>query len=226
MERYAKISNRNHGSARMDGPIRSLRAGSSILAWGLAVALAAPLTLLAANAAPQKNKNKENDLETAGIVSPVPLPDQQLIETAVSEMLGAWQIGEVDRLHKYYADDVMVVSAANEAPLIGWDAYSKAYKAQFARTQGTTLDRMNSYIKVAGNSAWVTYQWRYAAAVDGALATAFGHTTLVLEKRNGAWLIVLNHTSIAATGAEQSTQQSASPPAGQPAALGSVGARK
>jgi ketosteroid isomerase-like protein len=98
---------------------------------------------------------------------------------------------------------------------MGWDAYSKAFQAQFARTRGTILDRTNSYIKVTGDSAWVTYQWRYAASVDGIPASALGHTTLALEKRNGAWLIVLNHTSVSATGSQQSASPAASPqPAG------------
>lgn len=222
MERFANDLERNRAPERTSPAVRGRRAGRGILALGLALALAAPLMALAAQQS-KKEKNKEDDLETAGIVSPVPVPDPQLIETRVSEMLGAWQIGDVDRLHKYYAEDVMVISAANEPPLMGWDAYSKAYRAQFARTQGTLLDRTNSYIKVMGDSAWITYQWRYVAAVDGIPATAFGHTTLVMERRNGTWMIVLNHTSIAATGVQQSAAPATSP---QPAAsLGSIGAR-
>jgi hypothetical protein len=32
--------------------------------------------------------------------------------------------------------------------------------------------------------------------VDGNKTTARGNTTLVFEKRDGVWLIVLNHTSV------------------------------
>jgi hypothetical protein len=42
----------------------------------------------------------------------VPLPDDQTIDLRISEMLAAWQIGDVEMLHKYYADDVAVVSGA------------------------------------------------------------------------------------------------------------------
>jgi len=196
---------------------RRRRGGNMVIAWGLAIALAAPLTLLAGNASPQNQKNnKDKDAESAGILSPVPLPDSQVIEQDVSEMLGAWQIGDVERMHKYYADDVMVVSGAWEPPLMSWDAYARAYKAQFARTQGANLDRVNSYIKVLGDSAWVTYQWRFAAAVDGVPATAVGHTTLVLEKRAGVWLIVLNHTSIVPTETVQSAVPAGSPQLANP----------
>jgi ketosteroid isomerase-like protein len=57
------------------------------------------------------------------------------------------------------------------------------------------MDRSNSYIKVSGDTAWVSYQWQFFGQVDGNPTNAFGHTTLVLQKRAGSWLIVLNHTS-------------------------------
>ena len=47
-----------------------------------------------------------------------------------------------------------------------------------------------------GDSAWVTYQWHFSGVVDGHSSSFQGHTTLVLQKRTGNWLIVLNHTSV------------------------------
>jgi ketosteroid isomerase-like protein len=110
-------------------------------------------------------------------------------------MLGAWQIGDADLMHKYYADDMTMISGAWEPPLLGWANYARAYQAQRARMQGSRLDRINTYTKVMGDTAWVAYQWKFAGQVDGQRMDALGHTTLVLQKRDGNWLIVMNHTS-------------------------------
>jgi ketosteroid isomerase-like protein len=164
----------------------------------LAAALLVCLPLLAGGPASQKQnqKEKKQDADANAITSPIPPPDGQAIDTIVSQMLGAWQVGDVDMMHKAYADDVTVVSGSWEPPLMGWANYVRAFQAQRARTQSDRMERTNSFTKVNGNSAWCTYQWRYTGLVDGTPATAFGHTTLVLEKRGGSWLIVLNDTSV------------------------------
>ncbi len=160
-----------------------------------ALILAVALGCLTSASAGQKEKpqkgNKGDSLETG---LSIPVPDTQAVDLVVSQMLGAWQVGDVEMLHKSYADDVMVVSAAFEPPLQGWQNYAKAYQAQLGRSRGV-LDRSNSYIKVDGTQAWVTYQWQYSGQVDGVPIKALGHTTLILQKRSGTWLIVLNHTS-------------------------------
>lgn len=175
----------------------SRRARTGLILLALATALLGCLPLFAGGAAAQKNqKDKKQEVDTSPITSPIPPPDGQVVDTVVSQMLGAWQVGDVDLMHKAYADDVTVVSGSWEPPLLGWASYLKAYQAQRARTQSDRLERSNSYTKVIGNVAWCTYQWRYTGQVDGMNAAAFGHTTLVLEKRGGVWLIVLNHTSV------------------------------
>jgi len=176
----------------------------------LAVALAGGLPLLAGRPAAQKQNQKDKNQapQSTAVSSPVPTPDGQAIDTLVSQMLAAWQIGDIDMMHKYYSDDVTVVSGSWEPPLMGWANYLRAYQAQRARTQADRLERSNSYTKITGDTAWCTYQWRYTGLVDGTQATAFGHTTLILEKRSGNWLIVLNHTSVVPVSTQDSTQRS------------------
>jgi ketosteroid isomerase-like protein len=81
--------------------------------------------------------------------------------------------------------------------VIGWNNYLPLYQQQRARMQQVRLDRSNSFIKVNGNSGWVTYQWDFSGTVEGQPSVSQGHTTLVMEKRNDKWVIVLNHTSAA-----------------------------
>lgn len=138
----------------------------------------------------KKNKQKEAEVSTSSL-----LPDNQAVDLLVSQMLGAWQAGDAEGMRKFYADDVLVVSGAWEQPIIGWANYAGAYQSQLARTAAPRLERTNSYTKIVGDTAWVTYQWQFAGDVDNKPTQAFGHTTLVLQKRAGNWLIVLNHTS-------------------------------
>jgi ketosteroid isomerase-like protein len=201
---------RRHKNIHTGLRVASRRAGTERTLLALATALLGCLPLFAGRPAAQKNqKEKKQEADTSPITSPIPPPDGQAIDTVVSQMLGAWQVGDVDMMHKAYADDVTVVSGSWEPPLLGWASYLKAYQAQRARTQSDRLERTNSYTKVNGNMAWCTYQWRYTGQVDGVQAAAFGHTTLVLEKRGGSWLIVLNHTSVVPVSTPEATPTAA-----------------
>jgi uncharacterized protein (TIGR02246 family) len=170
----------------------------------LAVFLCGPGLIHGQNNKKNKQKGKESsaDASTASL-----LPENQALDLLVSQMLGAWQARDVESMHKFYADDVMVISGAWEPPLIGWANYARACEAQFARTSNSRLERTNSFSKVTGDTAWMTYQWQFVGSVEGKTMQAFGHTTLLLQKRAGNWLIVLNHTSAIPTD---------DPPAGSP----------
>ncbi len=119
-----------------------------------------------------------------------------MIDQEIGEALGYWQIGDTDSLHKYYSDDVVVVSGLWEPPIIGWANYLKVYQAQRAAVSGQRMERSNTLIKVNGNSAWATYQFVYTAQMDGKVVQFRGHTTLFLNKQTDRWVIVLNHSSV------------------------------
>jgi uncharacterized protein (TIGR02246 family) len=158
----------------------------------------------------QNQKNKKGKDQGNEVTGGSLLPDNAGIDQLVTQMLGAWQAGDADAMRKFYADDVVVISGGWEPPLIGWENYARAYQAQIARSSGSRLERTNSYIKVMGDAAWVTYQWQYIGIVDGTTVQAYGHTSLVLQKRASAWLIVLNHTSAIPT--DQPPAQTSSAP--------------
>ncbi|HLJ24141.1 MAG TPA: nuclear transport factor 2 family protein [Candidatus Acidoferrales bacterium] len=165
----------------------------------LLLALALLVAAVPANAQKKdKNKNAPPPSDAgADIKAAMNTPDTQVIDQEIGEALGYWQIGDAESLHKYYADDVVVVSGAWEPPVIGWDNYLKSYQAQRAQVSGARMDRSNTLIKVSGNSAWATYQFLYVAQTQGNVVQFRGHTTLVLMKQaNSKWLITLNHSSI------------------------------
>jgi len=156
---------------------------------------AALLFTLASPSAAQKDKKKKND--ASGDNKPtLPMSDEQQIDYVISEMLGAWQIGDIDRLHKDYADDVSVVNGLWAPPVFGWNNYLAAYQQSRARMQRVRMDRSNTFTKINGNNAWACYQWDFSGIVDGQSTEVRGQTTLILEKRNDHWVIVHNHTSV------------------------------
>ena len=163
--------------------------------------LAAALTLICISpAAAQKEKKKKPDnsatADSAKLLSS--LTDEQQIDYTLSDMLGAWQLGDIEKLHKDYADDVSIVNGSWAPPILGWTNYLAVYQQQRARMQQVRMDRTNTYIKVSGTVAWACYQWDFGGVVDGQQTVSQGQTTLVLEKRNGRWIVVHNHTSLAA----------------------------
>ena len=126
------------------------------LRFALLSALSA-LFLLAsvAPASAQKDKKKKKDTTATNPGgSTISLPDEQRIDYTISEMLGAWQIGDTDKLHKDYADDVTIVNGAYGPPIIGWTNYLAIYQQQRARMQQVRMDRLNTYIRVNGNVGW------------------------------------------------------------------------
>jgi ketosteroid isomerase-like protein len=177
------------------------------------------LALLFVTVSPAAAQKKNKPAAQPDNSSVVPLPDEKQIDYNISEMLGAWQLGDIEKLHKNYADDVMVVNGIYAPPVIGWNNFLTLYQQQRARMQRVRLDRANTYIKVNGNMAWACYQWDFAAVVDDKTTTAQGQTTLIFQKRDGRWLIVLNHTSLV-----QPTPQTAAP-ANTPAAPPAEGAK-
>ena len=180
-------------------------------------ALLAMIAVLSFSALPcdaqQKDKKKRKD--TAPLVDNssanpiVPLSDEQQIDYMISEVLGAWQIGDSERMHKSYAEDVSVVNGGFAPPVLGWANYQALYNEQRAKMKQVRMDRSNTYIKVNANTAWACFQWEFAAVIEGAPSAARGHTTYVFIKKDNHWLIAHDHTSVV-----QSVQPQPPGPAG------------
>lgn len=163
------------------------------------VLLLALVLASAGAAASQKKKKKKDDAQPTPPPSVIAsVPDEAKIDNTIGEMLGAWQVGNIEKMHENIADDVSVVAGTWTPPAVGWTSYLAAYQAQRARMQQVHLDRSNTLIRIApsGMFAWASYQWQFSAMVDGSPSAAEGQTTLVLEKKGDKWLIVHNHTSL------------------------------
>jgi ketosteroid isomerase-like protein len=168
-----------------------LRCGAGVFAAALTLALVSPAC------AKQKNKKKKSfdDSSESNPVPMPPMPVSQQINTDIGQMLGAFQLGDVATMHKYYADYATFVSGTWEPPVVGWANYVPLYKREWSAYQDIQLIRKNTYVFDVGDVAWATYEWEFDAMSDGQPFQARGQTTLIFNKVNGNWLIVHNHTS-------------------------------
>jgi ketosteroid isomerase-like protein len=171
-------------------------AGRAIEKAFLLMISAALLLTCALPTAAQKDKKKTKDTPADGSNALTSLSDEQQIDYTLSEVLGAWQVGDIDKLRKDYADDVAIVSSSWGPPVIGWTNYLAIYQQQKARMQQVRWDRTNTFIRVSGAIGWACFQWDFEAVVDGQKVASQGQTTMVLQKRNNHWVIVHNHTSL------------------------------
>ena len=143
----------------------------------------------------QKNK-KTGDASSAS--QPLPnlaAPDTQQIDHDIGEMLGAFQVGNVEAMHKYYSDQAIFVRGTFDPPVVGWDSYARLYEQQRAAFPAMQLIRRNTMIFIHQDVSWASYQWQFISSLNGKPFSTQGQTTLVLNKLGDNWLIVHNHTS-------------------------------
>src|ERR1700679_3960106 len=164
------------------------------LRYGLRV-LAAVLVILpvSTGAWAQKTKNKKPDNTSPMPARPLPASDQ--IDHDIGEMLGAFQAGNVEAMHKYYSDNATFVSGTYGPPIIGWQNYLAGYQQQRKAFPAIQLIRRGTNIFVYGNTAVASYQWEFSSVWNGKPYALRGQTTLVLNKAGDDWVIVHNHTS-------------------------------
>jgi ketosteroid isomerase-like protein len=173
--------------------------------WYRTLAFLLAVGFLLGNISPASQKDKKKKKDETDSSKMTLLTDEQQIDYMLSEMMGALQVGDVEKLHSTYADDVSIVSASWAPPVIGWANYLAIYQQQRAHIQRVRMDRTNTHIKVKGDVAWACYQWNFMATLDGQPMQSQGQTTVVMEKRNGHWLIVHNHTSLTPAPANTNT---------------------
>lgn len=154
--------------------------------------LFAGLSVSASAQSKQKQKKQKNQPDPSDVAS-LPVSDQ--IDHEIGEMLGAWQVGDAEAMHKFYADNATWVSGAYGPPIVGWQNYAQQYTRERNGFTGIQLIRRNTNVFHFENTAWACYQWEFQGLAQGKPVNARGQTTLVFVKMGDRWLIVHNHTS-------------------------------
>ena len=109
--------------------------GALLAALGILFALAITPGASAQNDKKKKKNEPPPKVDNNSTNPIVPLTDEQQIDYMLSEYLGAWQLGDTERLHKYYSEDVSVVSGAWAAPVIGWTNFLALYWESLGRSK-------------------------------------------------------------------------------------------
>lgn len=121
--------------------------------------------------------------------------EEEKIDAVIGAVADAYLTADIAAMGRHYAANVTFVAADYNPPLRGWAEVEQRYRQSFAQFSGMVLARENTLIERRGKFAWAVYQWRFAGTVGNQGLEARGHTTLVLEKQGGNWVIVHNHTS-------------------------------
>src|SRR5271154_5130932 len=126
--------------------MRTRLGGSACGRWLLCFLAAGLLIAPSSNlAAGQNQKNKKSKDATTTDQTPLgpPPPVLEQIDHNIGEMLAGFQIGDVEMMHKYYADSVTFVSGDWAPAVKGWQNYVPLYQKQRAAFQGMQLIRRN-----------------------------------------------------------------------------------
>lgn len=157
--------------------------------------------VLAAPAASAQTKtHKRPPRAAAG--EQAPLTEQEAgdqLRKRLQEILNAWSLLDADAAAKYYAKDAdLVFFEPNALQYKGWDAYYLGMKKLFGNYQNLSI-RLNDDASVhfKGDLAYATATWN----VEGTRADTNAKEqidlrwTVVLERRNGEWVVVHEHVS-------------------------------
>jgi len=108
---------------------------------------------------------------------------------------------DMEEYAKHIAHDTEMMNfGAFGAPIVGWEALRGVIEGQNAGLDSTRIDQDQVQIHVlpGGANAWATSLWRFRATAGQNTLDLPVRCTWVLEKREGSWIVVHFHKSIAA----------------------------
>jgi uncharacterized protein (TIGR02246 family) len=123
------------------------------------------------------------------------------VKVVMDKMVKAWETNDISLLDAIMARDKDAVSFGTDAAehFVGYEPVRESVVKQFATYQGTKLTIKERSIKLSasGTVAWVAEVVNLATRAGGEDVSYSGmRVTTVLEKRQGAWLIVHFHWSV------------------------------
>lgn len=124
---------------------------------------------------------------------------------AVKAVLDSYVVSVENEDMEIYAKNVshdpgMVNYGGFGDPIIGWDALKEVMENQNAQLSETEIEVSDMAIHVSetGNPAWATCLWKLKAVMGENPIELSIRCTWILEKRQGGWVIVHFHKSMAA----------------------------
>ncbi|HZZ41148.1 MAG TPA: SgcJ/EcaC family oxidoreductase [Acidobacteriaceae bacterium] len=124
--------------------------------------------------------------------------DKASIEALYHRFDAAFNKKDVNGIMAEYAPDVFVFDVIPPRQYVGWDAYKKDWVDLFAANPGPVVSHVTHLsITVVGPVAYTHYMTEGSMTdKDGKTAQMNVRATDVLRKKDGKWLIVLEHNSV------------------------------
>lgn len=134
--------------------------------------------------------------------TPAAKPDRAAELAAVTAVDDAWlaafEKADADALAALYAEDAMVMDPGPLMVIKGREAIRASFEELAGTTSGIKMKVDQREITVRGEVAWVTALWEMSAhdKASAATITMKGRACSIMEKRDGKWLIVVDHASV------------------------------
>ena len=119
--------------------------------------------------------------------------DADAIRSLLYKQQDAWNAGDIEGFMEYYWKSDSLCFMTQNGVTNGWQNTLDRYKRGYPDKQSMgnlTFDLIRIDL-LAPDAALVAGKW----LVDSATKSAQGYFNLLLRKKNGHWLIVLDHTS-------------------------------
>ena len=127
--------------------------------------------------------------------------DKAAIETVLKNYITSIEGEDLDSYAQNMAHDTAMVNfGAFGAPIVGWAALREVIAAQNTGLDQTKIIATDQRIHIApsGQLAWATSLWDFRATMGEMPMALPIRCTWILEKRDGQWVILHFHKSLAA----------------------------
>ena len=121
---------------------------------------------------------------------------KQAISALLEKQVSAWNDGDLERYMETYWKSEDLVFVGSHGPTYGWQATLDGYKKGYPdkKTMGHLDFKILDISKIDKNTVFVIGRFELTREI-GDVA---GHFTLVIQKKDGAWRIISDHSSAAA----------------------------
>lgn len=129
-----------------------------------------------------------------------PAAEQSAIKAVLSDYVRSVEGEDMDLYGKILAHDTAMVNFGTSGqPIGGWEGLKKVMVDQNAALSQTKIvvSNVSVIVPASGNLAWATSLWNFRSIIGQQPIELPVRCTWILEKREGAWVIVHFHKSVA-----------------------------
>ncbi|HLG09590.1 MAG TPA: nuclear transport factor 2 family protein [Gaiellaceae bacterium] len=114
---------------------------------------------------------------------------------------------DVDGVTELFADDpdVVLIGTGADERWVGRREIRRQFARNFAEAERTHFEWVSQHVAAAGNGAWVAADAIVHVVVEGVERSIPIRFTVVLEQRDGVWVWLHRHASVAAGGQSSGT---------------------